>query len=81
MDVARHDEESNKIRWSSVFQKLRTVYNRYRKFGTWSEAQNALLDLYGPSKKSTVSRWVRAAKIINEDVINTLKAFPEMKGA
>ena len=81
MERRRRDEESKKVRRSSLFQKLRTVYNRYRKCGTWSETQNALLVLYGPSKKSTVSRWVRAAKSINEDVINTLKAFPEMKGA
>jgi hypothetical protein len=27
-NVARHGEESNKVRWSSVFQKLCTVYNR-----------------------------------------------------
>ena len=75
-NVASHDEESSKVRWSSVFQRLRTVCNRYRKRGNWSEAQNALLDLYGPSKKSTVIRWVRAAKSIDEDVINTLKASP-----
>jgi hypothetical protein len=39
------------------------------------------LDLYGRTKKSTVGRWVRAAKSIDEDVINTLKAFSKMKGA
>ena len=47
-NVAKHDEKSNKVRWSSLFQKLRTVLSRYRKCGSWSDAQNALLEIYGP---------------------------------
>jgi hypothetical protein len=66
-----------------LFQKLRTVISRYRKNNSWPETQKALVAIYGTaSKTSTVSRWIRAAKSIDDDdFLNALKEFPDMKGA
>ena len=48
-NTAKHDEESNTIRWSTLHQKLETVLNRFRKTGCWHAAQKSLVDLLGLS--------------------------------
>ncbi len=80
-NVAKHDEEGNSVRWSSLWQKLNTVRCRFRRVGDWNVAQSSLLALYGPSKKSTVGRWTRAARGVDDDFLAALKLFPEMKGS
>ena len=35
-NTAKHDEESNIVRWSALRQKLATAATRFRKTGDWS---------------------------------------------
>ncbi len=80
-NVAKHDEEGNSVRWSSLWQKLNIVRCRFNRVGDWNAAQTSLLTLYGPGKRSTVGRWTRAARSVEEDFMMALKQFPEMKGS
>ena len=58
--AARHDEENNKYRQTSVAQKIDIVLKAAKRHGNdFVQAQSQLLKLYGQAKKSTVSRWVR----------------------
>ena len=61
-NTAKHDEESNTVRWSTLHQKLNTAAARFKKLGDWSTVGSSFLELYSPSKKATVGRWVRAAR-------------------
>ena len=45
------------------------------------EVSGSSLELYGPSKKATVGRWVRAARGISAEVFQELKNQPDLKGA
>ena len=54
---------------------------RYKKLGDWSKVTSSLLELYGPIKKATVGRWVRAARGITDEVLQELKNMPDLKGA
>ena len=80
-NTAKHDEESNTVRWSTLHQKLETAATRHRKLGDWTKASSSLLDLYGPGKRATVGRWVRAAKGMHPTVRDALKQYPDLKGA
>jgi hypothetical protein len=80
-NIAKHDEESNTVRWSTLHQKVQTALGRFHRAGCWSIATESLLDLYGPGKKSSVGRWVRAAKGLGPEIVQSLKNFPDMKGA
>ena len=79
-NTAKHDEESNTVRWSTLHQKLATAATRFRKTGDWSKVASSLLDLYGPGKRATVGRWVRAAKGMDPRVRDELKKYPDLKG-
>ena len=80
-NTAKHDEESNTVRWSTLHQKLNTAAARYKKLGDWSKVSSSLLELYGPSKKATVGRWVRAARGITSEVLQELQTQPDLMGA
>ena len=79
-NTAKHDEESNTVRWSTLYQKLSTAAARFKKLGDWSKVSSSLLELYGPSKKATVGRWVRAARGIPVEVLREFKTQPDLKG-
>ena len=80
-NIARHDEESNQIRWSSLAQKIGTVLAQFKRMGEWKAVSTKLETLYGEVKKSTIGRWVRAAKGVHPEVLESLKAFPDMRGS
>ena len=80
-NVAKHDEETNTVRWSSIHQKIKIVFGMHQRLGDWTGVSAALLRLYGPGKKSTIGRWVRAAKCIDKDVLIRLAGMPELKGS
>ena len=79
-NTAKHDEESNTIRWSTLYQKMNTAVARFKKLGDWSKVTSSLLEFYGPSKRTTVGRWVRAAKGMNPKVLEEIKPYPSLKG-
>eukprot|EP00974_Lingulodinium_polyedra_P014161 1372152-Lingulodinium_polyedra.AAC.1 len=51
---------------STLHQKLNSATARFKKVG-WSKVSSSLLELYGPSKKATAGRWVRAARGISAE--------------
>ena len=79
-NIAKHDEESNSVRWSSVYQKISVATKSYKKLGDWAAVTKDLHAKYGPGKKSTVSRWIRAAKGLHPEVALELEKHPTLKG-
>ena len=80
-NVARHDEESFTVRWSSVSQKVNSAMTYYRRHGDWTATKNSMLTFYGNGKEQTIGRWVRAAKGLDTATLETLKQFPKIKGS
>lgn len=80
-NVARHDEESFTVRWSSVHQKVSSALRHFRLTGDWTQAKAAMLEFYGEGKEQTVGRWIRAAKGMDKGTIDLLKLYPKVKGA
>lgn len=80
-NVARHDEESFTVRWSSVSQKINSALMHFRRTGDWTAAKAAMLEFYGEGKEPTVGRWVRAAKGMDKATVDVLKQYPKVKGA
>ena len=79
-NTAKHDEDNASVRWSTLHQKLTVVVNRFKKHGDWQKVKTSLVELYGPAKVSTVGRWVRAAKGMSQEVIESLKTYEDLKG-
>ena len=80
-NTAKHDEENNSVRWSSLYQKLSIVRNRYKRLSDWQKVKASLVELYGPGKAQTIGRWVRAGKGMDEAVFEALKLYEDLKGA
>ena len=58
-NAAKHDEENNKYRPTSLAKKIEIVMNQYRKDNDWTAVTSYFVSIYGKSKYSTVQRWVR----------------------
>ena len=43
-NVAKHDEDNNTVRWSSLYQKLKIVRQSFRRTGDWQKTTQALSD-------------------------------------
>ena len=69
------------LRTAQLGTRRSTAAARFKKLGDWSKVSSSLLELYGPSKKATVGRWVRAARGITGEVLQELKNQPDLKGA
>ena len=80
-NVARHDEESFTVRWSSVSQKVNSALRYLRLTGEWIAAKTAMPEVYDEGKEQTVGRWIRAAKDMDKATIDLLKLYPKLKGA
>jgi hypothetical protein len=80
-NTAKHDEENNAIRWSTLHQKLEIVTARFRKTGSWPATTKTFVELLGPGKSATVKRWVKVAKGMHPEVRDELKRHPRMKAA
>jgi len=80
-NTAKHDEENNTIRWSTLHQKLEIVTARFRKTGSWPATTKTFVELLGPGKSATVKRWVKVAKGMHPEVRDELKRHPRMKAA
>ena len=78
-NVAKHDEDNNTVRWSSLYQKLNIVKQSFRRSGDWQKTTQMLVDAYGPGKRSTIGRWVRAARGIEQELFESLKQFPDLR--
>lgn len=78
-----HDEENNRYMPTSIAKKVSIVHKFRQKVpgGDWEATSKLLIDAYGPSKRSTVGRWIRAAKALEKgalDVLNTRPRLPPM---
>ena len=80
-NVARHDEESFTVRWSSVSQKVQAAQVWCRRHGDWATARAAMLDFYGGGKEHAIGRWLRAAKGMDPETLVALAAYPKLKGS
>ena len=65
-NVARHDQDSFKIRWSSLYQKLRVVFNRFHRCGDWQKTQSAIVDIYGPSKNRQLPGGSKRPQVLTQ---------------
>lgn len=72
----RHDEAQNRFRPSSVWQKVNVVHRFALKSPGKDLARvaQALLDVFGKSKKATIARWVRAYGNLHAPVLDFLKS-------
>ena len=41
-NTAKHDEENNSVRWSTLHQKLTITKNRYKRFSDWQKVKASL---------------------------------------
>ena len=80
-NTAKHDEENNSVRWSSLHHKVSIVRTRYKRLSDWQKVKASLVELYGPGKAQTIGRWVRAGKGMDEAVFEALKLYEDLKGA
>ena len=55
-NTAKHDEENNSVRWSSLHHKLSIVRKRYKRLSDWQKVKASLVELYGPCKAPTIGR-------------------------
>ncbi len=59
-NAAKHDEENNRYRPTSLAMKMRIVKSRYQRVKDYSKVTAEWLEIYGRVKDSTVQRWVRS---------------------
>ena len=66
----QHDAEQNKYTPTSITTKIQIVRTQRERVegGDWGLALAALLRIYGPSKRRTVSRWIALARDLPEAV-------------
>ena len=57
-NTGKHDEESNTVRWSSVYMKIMVAKDAYAAAGDWAKVQKELTARFSFSQ-STVRRWTR----------------------
>ena len=62
-NTAKHDEERNDVRWSTLYQEVATAYLGMMRSESrdWKHVATRVLDLYGPGGRCVVDRWIRAA--------------------
>ncbi len=75
-----HDAESNRFRQSSIEQKVAVVESARSRVpgGEWPLVRALLLSHYGPSKRTTIGRWMAAAQGLHADVRVMLRGHPDM---
>jgi hypothetical protein len=61
-NAAKHDEENNRYRPTSVAKKLGICYSRFERLKDWGLVTKGLLDIYGKGKASTIQRWAPSAR-------------------
>ena len=78
--AARHDEECNKFKKTSVAILISSANKAYKKNGNdWSKASKYLIEVYGQGRANSVYRWARAAKQLPSMVAEALQRFPDFK--
>ena len=80
-NVAKHDEDSNSVRWSTVADQIGVPLRLFRRHGDWAVVSQKLKDLYGPGKKAACGRWARAAKGMHPEIAEELAKYPSIPGA
>ena len=70
-NTGKHDEESNTVRWSSVYMKIMVAKDAYAAAGDWAKAQRELPTRFSFSR-STVRRWTRCASCMDAAVVAEL---------
>lgn len=61
-NAAKHDEENNRYRPTSVAKKLAVCFGRYARVKDWGVVTKQLIEIFGKGKTSTVNRWVPRGK-------------------
>ena len=77
-NVAKHDEENNTVRWSTVGDKIGVPTRLHKRHGCWTKVQDHLKLLYGPVKRTDIGRWIRAAKGMHPEVAADLANYPKL---
>jgi hypothetical protein len=82
-NTAKHDEERNGVRWSTLYQKVATAYlsMMLSESRDWKHVATRLLDLYSLGERCIVDRWIRVAKGMHPKVQDELKQYPDLTGA
>ncbi len=80
-NAARHDEENNRYQPTELYRKIEVAQKFKQRHGSWEAGQKELLKLYGSGKRTTVGRWFRAAKSMDNEVLLKLKEYKSVKGA
>ena len=80
-NAAKHDEENNKYRPTSVAKKISIVTARFERLKDYGAVTTELLGIYGKGKYSTVQRWVRTAKNISPTFAAKLEEMPTLRSA
>ena len=80
-NTGKHDEESNTVRWSSVYMKIMVARDAHATTGDWSKVQKELTTRFNFSL-STVRRWARCAQYMDAAVLAELGKddFENLKG-
>ncbi len=65
-----HDEDCNRYRRTSVAMKLHIVRQQKARApgGDWGAVSKVLCDIYGPSRRTTIHRWVSLAEFSSSDM-------------
>ncbi len=71
----QHDGEQNRFVPTSINTKVRIVMTQHDRVpgGDWGKTSQALLAMYGQSKRRTVARWVAAARDLHPEVLQLLQ--------
>ena len=73
--VGAHDEDANNYPQSSIPQKAALCKKVQAELGPnaqWSDVVKWLTKLYGPKKERDIRRWVHAARVLEESVLQCL---------
>ena len=76
-NVAKHDQESFSVGWSTVYSKIMCAKRRFETEKDWAATGKWLRQHIGGGKNSasTVGRWIRAAEGIDDEVLECLKPW------
>ncbi|CAE7447316.1 unnamed protein product, partial [Symbiodinium sp. CCMP2592] len=68
-----HEQEANKLRTTSVEHKIKLVRAYVAK-----DAENAMVEILGKSRRSTIHNWCKATAVLKEPVLIKLKEKPDL---
>ncbi len=75
MNGLAHDADQNRFTPTSLATKVKIVRTAQERVagGDWLATAAALVEMYGPSKRRTVARWIAVAREVPAEVLEHLK--------